>query len=122
LWQWDEWLAGEDPPTPGVIVIDGKCIFTGPGDRPVMLDMETGESMFIDFPDGHNVAYPPVSNGGQAFFLTDLGIAAVNIKENSLGWIFRFPRGYQPVSATNMACGDGRLFCPGKNGILLAIE
>lgn len=122
LWQWDAWLAGEEPPPAGIVVVGGKCIIAGPGGKPVMLSIEDGSSFASEFPEGDSIIFPPVSNGNQVYFVTGDGVVALSVEDGSIAWNFSFPGGYQPRASSNLAYGDGRLYCPGRSGLLLAIE
>ena len=122
LWQWDAWLAGEEEPPAGVVVVDGKCIIPGPGGTAVILGVEDGTSNVSEFTGGDSIIYPPVSNGNQVYFAMEGGVVALSTEDGSVAWYFGFPDGFQPKALSNLAYGGGRLFCPGRSGLLLAIE
>jgi hypothetical protein len=123
LWRWDDWLAGEEPPQSGFVVLDGKCIFTGPLGRLVVLDMETGKEQVPRGGLDYEFIAPPVSNGNLVFGITSDGlIGAVDPSGPEVAWVFRLQGGLKPQRGQGIGYYEGRIYCPCRGGILVAIE
>ena len=122
LWQWDDWLQGGDLPPPGIIAPGDKAVFIGPLNKPMIVSLEDGSIFPLEFIPPKRFLYPPISNGTLLFFADESGITSIDPESGTTERVYTFPYEFQPRDDSRMIYANGRIYCPGRNGRLLAVE
>ncbi len=122
LWQWDDWLQGGDLPPSGIIAPGDKAVFIGPLNKPIIVSLEDGSIIPLEFNPAEPLLYPPISNGRLLFVADESGIISIDPESGTTERAYIFPYEFQPKADSHMIYANGRIYCPGRNGRLLAVE
>jgi len=121
LWQWDDWLHSGDLPPPGIIALGDKAVFIGPLNKPIIVSLEDGSVIPLEFNPAEPLLYPPISNGKLLFVADESGITSIDPVSGITERAYTFPYEFEPKADSHMIYANGRIYCPGRNGRLLAV-